>query len=61
MGLAAIHIETDRCITLKGSERFPMASTYKLPIAIQLLMLVDDGKDRGRRRHATARYRPATG
>ena len=45
MGLTAIHIETGRRITLKSSERFPMASTYKLPIAIQLLMLVDEGKE----------------
>jgi beta-lactamase class A len=45
MGCAAIHIETGRCITLKSSERFPMASTYKLPIAIQLLTLVDEGKE----------------
>ena len=45
MGLAAIHIETDRRITLNSSERFPMASTYKLPIAIQLLMLVAEGKE----------------
>jgi beta-lactamase class A len=45
MGCAAIHIETGRCITLKSSERFPMASTYKLPIAIQLLTLVDEGTE----------------
>jgi len=46
MGLAAIHIETGRRITLDSSERFPMASTYKLPIAVQLLRLVDEGKER---------------
>jgi beta-lactamase class A len=45
MGFAALHIETGRRITLKSSERFPMASTYKLPIAIQLLTLVDEGKE----------------
>lgn len=45
MGFAAIHIETGRRITLKSSERFPMASTYKLPIAIQLLTLVDEGTE----------------
>jgi len=39
MGFTAIHIETGRRITLRGSERFPMASTYKLPIAVQLLRL----------------------
>ncbi len=45
MGVAAIHIESGRRITMKTSERFPMASTYKLPIAIHLLMLVDEGKE----------------
>src|SRR5439155_11886157 len=45
MGFAAINIETGRRIALKSSERFPMASTYKLPIAIQLLTLVDEGKE----------------
>jgi beta-lactamase class A len=34
-----------RRITLNSSERFPMASTYKLPIAVQLLRLVDEGKE----------------
>jgi len=45
MGFAAMHIETGRRITMKASERFPMASTYKLPIAIHLLMLIDEGKE----------------
>jgi beta-lactamase class A len=45
MGVAAIHIESGHRITLKSSERFPMASTYKLPIAIHLLTLVDEGKE----------------
>jgi beta-lactamase class A len=45
MGFTAIHIETGRRITLNSSKRFPMASTYKLPIAVQLLKLVDEGKE----------------
>jgi len=45
MGFTAIHIETGRRITLRSSESFPMASTYKLPIAVQLLRLVDEGKE----------------
>jgi len=45
MGVAAVHIESGRRITMKTSERFPMASTYKLPIAIHLLTLVDEGKE----------------
>src|SRR5882672_4663787 len=45
MGFTAIHIETGRRITLNSSKRFPMASTYKLPIAVQLLKLEDEGKE----------------
>src|SRR4051812_36072013 len=37
VGVAAIHLETGRRISLHGGERFPMASVYKLPIALQLL------------------------
>ncbi len=44
MGFAASHIETGRRLTLNSSGRFPMASAYKLPIAIQMLTLVDEGK-----------------
>lgn len=44
MGFTAIHIESGRRISMKASERFPMASVYKVPIAIHLLMLVDEGK-----------------
>ena len=45
-GATAIHIETGRRVSLNGSERFPMASSYKVPIAVQLLTLVDQGKVR---------------
>jgi beta-lactamase class A len=45
MGFAAIHFESGLRITWKSSARFPMASTYKLPIAIHLLTLVDEGKE----------------
>lgn len=44
MGFTAIHIESGRRISMKASERFPMASAYKFPIAVHLLMLVDEGK-----------------
>lgn len=44
VGVSATHLETGRRATLNGSERFPMASTYKIPIAVQLLTLVDEGK-----------------
>ena len=41
VGVCAIHIESGRRIALNSSERFPMASTYKIPIAVQLLARVD--------------------
>lgn len=45
-GATAIHIETGRRVSLNGNDRFPMASSYKVPIAVQLLTLVDQGKVR---------------
>jgi beta-lactamase class A len=44
VGLDAVHIETGRTVSLRGSEGFPMASAFKLPVAVQILSLVDDGK-----------------
>lgn len=44
VGVAAHHIETGRGITLNGDEPFPMASTYKVPIAVQILSMVDRGE-----------------
>jgi len=45
-GATAIHIESARTASLRASEPFPMASTYKVPIAVQLLHLVDQGAER---------------
>lgn len=45
-GATAIHIETGRRVALNGNDRFPLASSYKVPIAVQLLTLVDQGKVR---------------
>ena len=45
-GATAIHVETGRRVSLNGADRFPMASSYKVPIAVQLLTLVDQGKVR---------------
>ncbi len=45
-GASIIHLETGRRVSLNGDQRFPMASSYKVPIAVQLLTLVDDGKIR---------------
>jgi beta-lactamase class A len=44
VGATAIHIETGRRVSLNGTARFPMASTYKVPIAVQLLARVDKGE-----------------
>ena len=41
VGASAIHIESGRRVSVNGDARFPMASVYKIPIAIQLLARVD--------------------
>jgi beta-lactamase class A len=46
VGISVIHLETNRRVSLNSSERFPMASTYKVPIAVQLLTRVDKGEVR---------------
>jgi beta-lactamase class A len=44
MGVAAVHLESGRSAFFNGDEPFPMASTYKVPIAVELLHRVDEGK-----------------
>lgn len=44
LGVSAIHIETGRRLSFNGGERFPMASVYKLPIALRLLQRVERGE-----------------
>jgi beta-lactamase class A len=44
VGVAAFHMETNRAVSVRGGEAFPMASAFKLPIAVQILSLVDEGK-----------------
>jgi beta-lactamase class A len=46
VGLSALHIESNRRLTLHGEDRFPMASSFKVPIAVQLLARVDHGEVR---------------
>jgi beta-lactamase class A len=43
VGVSAVHIETGRRLTLNNSERFPMASSYKFPIALAILNKLDHG------------------
>ncbi len=44
LGVSAIHVETGKRFAQSGKVYFPMASSYKIPIAIQLLTRVDSGK-----------------
>lgn len=44
MGVGVVHLESGRSGFLNADEPFPMASTYKIPIAIELLHRVDEGK-----------------
>jgi beta-lactamase class A len=44
VGATAIHLETGRRVSLNGTDRFPMASTFKVPIAVQLLTRIDKGE-----------------
>lgn len=44
VGVAAVHLESGRTLYLNGDESFPMASTYKVPIAVELLRRVDAGQ-----------------
>lgn len=43
LGVAAVHVESGRAESLNAKERFPMASTFKLPLALALLARVDEG------------------
>jgi beta-lactamase class A len=44
LGVTAVHIETGRRVAFNGTERFPMASVYKFPIALRLLQRVERGE-----------------
>jgi beta-lactamase class A len=44
VGVAAVHLESGREVFFNRAEPFPMASTYKVPIAVQLLTRVDRGE-----------------
>lgn len=43
VGVGIIHLETGRELYVNADEPYPMASTYKVPIAVQLLTRVDSG------------------
>jgi beta-lactamase class A len=44
IGVALIHLESGASVHIRGHERFPMASVVKLPIAIEVLKQVVEGK-----------------
>jgi beta-lactamase class A len=46
VGIGALHLPSGRELYLNGDERFPMASSYKVPIAVQLFTRVDRGEVR---------------
>src|SRR5260221_1943321 len=43
VGVALVHIESGAGLSIHGDQRFPMASVYKLPIAIEALTQVAEG------------------
>ena len=43
VGVALIHLESGAVLDVNGGRRFPMASVYKLPIALELLAQVSQG------------------
>ncbi len=44
MGIGCVHLESGRAAYLNADEPFPMASTYKVAIATQLMHRVDEGR-----------------
>jgi beta-lactamase class A len=44
LGVAILHVESGRRASWRGDERFPMASVFKLPTAIRVLLRVDRGE-----------------
>jgi beta-lactamase class A len=44
VGVSALHIESGRYVSVRGTEPFPQASAIKVPIAVQIMALADAGK-----------------
>jgi beta-lactamase class A len=44
VGVTAIHVETGERVAFNGGARFPMASTFKFPLALRVLHMVDRGE-----------------
>ena len=43
LGAAIVHLESGRSVYINGDRPFPMASTMKVPVAVHILKLVDEG------------------
>src|SRR5207248_2927126 len=43
IGVALIHVESGARLSIHGDRPFPMASVYKLPIALELLRQIETG------------------
>jgi len=43
IGVAAIDLDSGTRLSIRGNERFPMASVYKIPIALEVLHRIDAG------------------
>lgn len=43
VGVSALHLESGRTVSVNGKQQFPMASLVKVPIAFQLMKMVDAG------------------
>lgn len=62
IGLAAQHLESGLALAVNAAERFPMASTYKVPMAGLLLQMADEGTlSLDQRVEITARHVAETG
>lgn len=44
IGVAAMHLETGKTFYYKADDQYPMASTYKVPMAVQAFTLAQQGK-----------------
>ncbi len=44
VGVSALHIESGRYVSVRGTQQFPQASAVKVPIAVQIMALADSGK-----------------
>ncbi len=44
LGAMIVHLESGRSVQVNADRAFPMASTMKVPVAVHILKLVDEGK-----------------